>query len=73
MTHGGKRNNANYRYRVIKKMRNRCITFRDEATNPADRNAWALVISWLDSFRQRNRSLMKTGAIGIRTQNLRDL
>ena len=73
MTHGGKRNRANYKYRVIKKLRNRAMTFRDEAANAADRNAWTLVIGWLNSFRQRNGSLSKKGAIGIRTDSLRDL
>ncbi len=69
----GRRNEPNYKYRVIKKLRNRAMTFRDESTSEADRLAWTLVIGWLNSFRQRNGSLLKNGAIGIKTGSLRDL
>ncbi len=61
----GYRSRANWKHRVIKKLQNRAKTFRDEATNGADRAAWTQVVGWLNSFRDRHRVMTPKGAIGI--------
>lgn len=61
----GYRSNASWKYRVIKHLRHRAETFRDEATNGADRAAWTQVVAWLNSFRDRYRVMTPKGAIGI--------
>ena len=62
---GGYRSRSSWKYRVIKKLRHRAETFRDESTNEADRRAWILVIGWLKTFRERHGIVNSKGAIGI--------
>lgn len=55
---------GNFKYKVIKRMRIRAITFRDEASTEADRKAWSVVVNWFDSFfKPEDRCLSSTGCI----------
>ena len=54
---------SGFKYRVIKKMYNRAITFRDEATTKEEKEAWEKVVSWLKSFYGVGRVLNKNGTI----------
>jgi hypothetical protein len=60
------RSYANLKYKLIKGMRNRALTFKDRADTPEKREAWAEVVTWMDSFlRPEYRILTKNGAIGL--------
>jgi len=54
----------NFKFRVIKKMRARALTYRDESNTPEQYKAWEEVVDWFDSFfKPENRYLSKSGCI----------
>lgn len=56
--------NAKFKYKLIKRLYNRAITFREEANTKEKYEAWNEVVTWLESFYdQRNRCLSKNGVI----------
>lgn len=64
---------ASYKHLIIKRLKNRAMTFRDEAINSDQREAWALVVEWLDSFHKGRAYLTKHGSIGLRGDDASDL
>lgn len=55
---------GNFKFKVIKRLRARAITFRDEAGNKEAKEAWSDVVNWFDSFfKPRDRTLSRKGAI----------
>jgi len=59
-----------FKYKVIKRLYNRAITFRDEANTKEKREAWDEVVTWLESFYgQHNRCLSKNGVICTTIKN----
>lgn len=60
----GLRKYGNFKYKVIKRMRRRAITFMDEANTKEKREAWTDVVRWFDSFfKPKDRCLSSTGCI----------
>jgi hypothetical protein len=52
------RNFASWKYKVIKTMRARAITFQNKAETIEEKEAWNKVVSWFDSFyNEENRTL----------------
>ena len=67
MVEMGQRSYANLKYKLIKGMRNRAITFHDRAETKEQEEAWDEVISWLNSFlNPKYRITTKAGAIGLK-------
>jgi hypothetical protein len=61
---------GSFKYKVVKRLYTRAMTFRDEAETPEKREAWNDVVSWLESFYgPENRCLSKTGAICLTIKN----
>ncbi len=58
---------------VIKRLKRRAMTFRDEAINSSERDAWALVVEWLESFSKNRSYLTKYGSIGIKGDDVDEL
>jgi len=55
---------GNFKYKVIKRLRNRAITFMGEANTPEKYSAWKEVVTWFDSFfKPEDRSLSSSGCI----------
>jgi hypothetical protein len=62
----GRRAYANLKYKLIKGMRNRALTFRERAKTTEEEAAWGTVIRWLNSFlKPEYRVFTKNGAIGL--------
>lgn len=53
---------GSFKYKVIKRLYNRAVTFRDEADTPEKFEAWGEVVTWLESF-YSHRCLSKNGVI----------
>lgn len=61
---------GNFKYRVIKRLRRRAITFRDEANTKEKRDAWTDVVNWFDSFfKPEDRCLSLKGIICLNHKN----
>jgi len=59
-----RRKYGNFKFKVIKRLRRRAITFRDEANTPEQYNAWDDVVKWFDSFfKPGDRYLSSSGCI----------
>jgi len=55
---------GNFKYKVIKRLRTRAITFRDESNTKEKYNAWNEVVEWFDSFfKPEDRCISSTGCI----------
>jgi hypothetical protein len=55
---------GNFKYKVIKRLYTRAMTFRDEADTPEKHEAWDEVVSWLESlYEPGKRCLAKNGVI----------
>ena len=55
---------GNFKYKTIKRLRARAMTFRDEANTKEKREAWADVVRWFDSFfKPEDRCLSHTRCI----------
>lgn len=55
---------GSYKYKVIKRLYNRAVTFRDEADTKEKKKAWSEVVKWLESFyKDYPRCLSKNGVI----------
>ena len=55
---------GSFKYKVIKRLYTRAITFREEANTKEKREAWNEIVTWLESFySQHNRCLSKNGVI----------
>lgn len=62
----GYRSYANMKYKLIKGMRNRAITFRDKSETIEKKEAWDEVVKWFNSFlKEEYRCTTKNGAIGL--------
>ena len=54
----------NFKFKVIKRLRARAMTFRDEANTPEKKKAWDEVVTWFDSFfKPEDRYISSTGCI----------
>jgi hypothetical protein len=61
---------GNFKYKVIKRLYRRAMTFRDEADTPEKRIAWNEVTAWLESFYEPGkRCLSKNGVICTRVRD----
>lgn len=55
---------GSYKYKVVKRLYNRAITFREEANTKEKHEAWDEVVNWLKSFYiDYPRCLSKNGVI----------
>ena len=55
---------GSFKYKVIKRLYNRAVTFRDEANTTDKFEAWGEVVEWLESFYSpKHRCLSKNGVI----------
>ena len=60
------RSYANLKYKLIKGMRNRALTFRDGAKTIEEKKAWDEVVKWFNSFlKPEYRIFTRNGAIGL--------
>lgn len=61
---------GSFKYKVIKRLYNRAITFREESNTKEKYDAWNDVVTWLESFYGcHNRILNKNGAICLKIRN----
>ena len=64
MTSHGYRASSNWRYRVMKRYKQRAEKFYQESQTVEERKAWAKIIRWFDTILLK-RSLTPKGAIGL--------
>jgi len=61
------RSYKNLKYKLIKKMRERSMKFFNESKTKEEKEAWGMVICWLESFLSPcNREFTNNKAIGLR-------
>ncbi len=64
---------ANYKHKVISKLRTRALLFETQSETEEEANAWRKLVIWLDSFHQKKAYLTKHGSIGIRGDSVEEL
>jgi len=56
---------ASWRYRIIKRYKQRAESFYQKSSTEADEKAWLKVVGWLNTILKENRCMTLNGEIGL--------